>query len=264
VSQGDAAVTAAERLAERLAEELAAILGDDLLGVYLHGSVAMGCFNPDRSDIDLLVVTREALSLARRRSVVALMLARSGVPYPIEMTLMTADQVRPWRHPAPFEFHYSEMWRKPLAEQLAHGQLVEAQSGGMPMTDPDLAAHITTLRARGRALLGEPIQAIFPEVPDEDFREAILADLGSVHPDSQIYSVLNACRVLAYLDGNGVLSKAEAADWALGRLPAAHQETVAKAHSAYRRGAAEPCSSQEARQFVQWVAARAAEAMRAG
>ena len=32
------------------------ILGNNLVGVYLHGSAVMGCFNEKTSDIDLLVV----------------------------------------------------------------------------------------------------------------------------------------------------------------------------------------------------------------
>lgn len=28
-------------------------LGENLIGVYLHGSAAMGCFNPAKSDLDL-------------------------------------------------------------------------------------------------------------------------------------------------------------------------------------------------------------------
>ena len=32
------------------------ILGDELCGVYLHGSAVMGCFSPAKSDIDLIVV----------------------------------------------------------------------------------------------------------------------------------------------------------------------------------------------------------------
>ena len=33
------------------------ILKENLVGVYLHGSAVMGCFNPAKSDIDLIVVT---------------------------------------------------------------------------------------------------------------------------------------------------------------------------------------------------------------
>jgi predicted nucleotidyltransferase len=33
-----------------------------LTGVYLHGSIAMGCFNPRKSDIDILVVVEDAIT----------------------------------------------------------------------------------------------------------------------------------------------------------------------------------------------------------
>ncbi len=32
------------------------IIGNKLTGIYLHGSMAMDCFNPEKSDIDLLIV----------------------------------------------------------------------------------------------------------------------------------------------------------------------------------------------------------------
>ncbi len=37
------------------------ILGDNLVGIYLHGSAVMGCYNEKKSDIDLLVVVKEAV-----------------------------------------------------------------------------------------------------------------------------------------------------------------------------------------------------------
>jgi predicted nucleotidyltransferase len=108
--------------AEHLAKELAVILGDELVGVYLHGSGATACFNPDRSDIDLLVVARQTLAPEQRRAVAELLLARSGAPYPIELTLLTTEQLHPWRHPTPVEFHYSEMRRASLAQQVADSE----------------------------------------------------------------------------------------------------------------------------------------------
>ncbi len=38
------------------------ILYDNLIGIYLHGSLAMGCYNEKKSDIDLLVVVENDLS----------------------------------------------------------------------------------------------------------------------------------------------------------------------------------------------------------
>ena len=34
-------------------------LGENLSGIYLHGSAAMGCFDPARSDIDLILTVRK-------------------------------------------------------------------------------------------------------------------------------------------------------------------------------------------------------------
>ena len=46
------------------------ILKDNLVGIYLHGSLALGCFNPKVSDIDFLIVARDKLSLEVKREVV--------------------------------------------------------------------------------------------------------------------------------------------------------------------------------------------------
>lgn len=146
------------------------------------------------------------------------------------------------------------MWRASLAQQLTVGEL-----SSRPLTDPGLAAHITVLRARGRVVVGAPIHEVFPEVPEADFRQVILADLDWIRSHStQIYGVLNACRILAYLEGQGLLSKAEGADWALENLPITYRATITKARSAYRKGKDEPCSPQEVQAFARWAAARAA------
>ena len=50
-----------EVLAGRFCEACRRIIGEqDLVGVYLHGSAAMGCYHPAVSDIDLLVVITDA------------------------------------------------------------------------------------------------------------------------------------------------------------------------------------------------------------
>ncbi len=37
------------------------ILQDNLVGVYLHGSAVMGCYNPAKSDIDLIIVVKNSI-----------------------------------------------------------------------------------------------------------------------------------------------------------------------------------------------------------
>ena len=44
-----------------LLANLRAVLGDQLVGLYLGGSLALGDFNPQRSDVDFAAVTRDEL-----------------------------------------------------------------------------------------------------------------------------------------------------------------------------------------------------------
>ena len=45
----------------RFADLNRAILGENLVGVYLHGSSVMDCFNPKVSDLDLLIVVKDVI-----------------------------------------------------------------------------------------------------------------------------------------------------------------------------------------------------------
>jgi streptomycin 3"-adenylyltransferase len=45
--------------AERVVEGFRVRLGEELIGVYLHGSLAMGCYRRAKSDLDLLIAGRE-------------------------------------------------------------------------------------------------------------------------------------------------------------------------------------------------------------
>ena len=73
---------------EGFTEHLVRLLGDNLTGIYLHGSLAMGCFNPDRSDIDLLVITRQSMTPETAREVARLVLDYSGNPRPLKRSLL--------------------------------------------------------------------------------------------------------------------------------------------------------------------------------
>ena len=50
-----------KRVTEAFTARSREILGGRLVGVYLHGSAAMGCFNEQKSDIDLLTVVKDAV-----------------------------------------------------------------------------------------------------------------------------------------------------------------------------------------------------------
>jgi predicted nucleotidyltransferase len=219
------------------ADALQALLGENLAGVYLHGSLTMGCFNPQRSDIDLLAVTEWEPTPEAKRDIAALLLRFSATPGPFEISFLSKGQLHPWRHPAPYDLHYGEDWRATFERDLANGEW--QRWNDRPRTDPDLAAHITMLRSRGLCLRGGAITQVFPAVPAEHYISSILDDFRWARERmaaNPVYFILNACRVYAYLlEGHGY-SKDEGGVWAAHSLPAEFHSIVTQALEAYRGG----------------------------
>lgn len=216
------------------------VLDDNLIGIYLHGSLAMGCFNPERSDIDLLVVTERDLAIEEKRPLIELLLQFSGAPHPIEISFLHREDLDPWEYPTLFDLHFSEEWRDRYTRELASGTWQQWNEPPRPR-DPDLAAHVTIVRHRGICLVGLPINEVFPTVPREHYLDSILADLKwglQRLADNPMYGILNACRVYWYVRDSQICSKAEAGQWALGLpselLPDEHKASVAQALALYR------------------------------
>jgi len=220
----------------RLTDGLRALLVDNLLGVYLHGSLAMGGFNPDRSDIDLLAVTQERMSAAAKHDVARLLLDLSSAPCPVEISFLSRPDLVPWTFPTPFNFHFSEMWRKRIAADIASGAW--RQWEGTSATDPDLAAHIMVLRHRGVVLWGQPIDRVFPEVPISDYVAAIwdhdTKGAAASIAESPVYVILNLCRVLLFLEEGRIASKDEGGEWGARALPPEYRKVIHHALRLYR------------------------------
>ena len=103
-----------DKLLNGFTERSKEILGDDLVGIYLHGSAVMGCFNPKQSDIDLIILVERSLSDAVKRAYVDMVTAYSamGPKKGIEMSVVLRSVCKPFVYPTPFELHFSEAGRK--------------------------------------------------------------------------------------------------------------------------------------------------------
>ena len=211
------------------------ILNGNLVGVYLHGSLAMSCFNPQRSDIDMLVVTRTGMAVETKRDVVQYLLTHSLSPSPIEISFLVQKDIHTFRHPLPYDLHFSESWRERYTQALAD----EAWRtwNDEQKHDNDLAVHIAVTRARGICLDGEPIQKVLPLVPPANYVASILSDFNDANAERQhmpVYFTLNACRLLAYLREGHIYSKDEGGAWASQTLPAELHGVVKQALEMYR------------------------------
>jgi hypothetical protein len=210
---------------ESLVRDLREVVDDDLVGVYLHGSLALGCFNPALSDLDLLVVTARALTPEQRQAL-GPVLSGSG---PIEISFVAAPSLRPWRHPAPYELHFSSK-----AGLVGPGE------------DEDLAAHFTVAREAGVALIGPAPADVLPEVPWEDYEDSLRRDLAWARErGDELYDVLSPARIWATLTDGAVHSKASGAAWALERAPEEFRPLLERALGAYRTGDRQPAFERE-------------------
>ena len=213
-------------------EQAREILGDNLTGIYLHGSAVMGCYNPEKSDIDLIVAVEDSLSDEVKRKIMDMTVALNEAEPAkgIEMSIVKKADCNPFIYPTPFELHFSAMhmgWYRDNPEDY-----VRKMNG----TDADLAAHFTIIKKRGKCLYGAPIDEVFAEVPKADYIDSIWNDIAEAEDeiaDNSMYLILNLARVLAYLQDSLVLSKKEGGEWALNNLPEKYLSLIKAALSEY-------------------------------
>ena len=223
------------QLLSRFVCESRCILGNHLTGVYLHGSLAMGCFHPQTSDLDLLVIVRDPVpdEVKRRYMDMVVSLDREAPDKGIEMSIIRKSVLDPFRYPTPFELHFSKMH---LAWYLEDPEGYIAKMRG---TDPDLAAHFTILKQYGRVLWGEEISSFLKEVPKEAYLDSILRDIADAQTDiaeNPVYVILNLSRVLAYVREGRILSKKDGGLWALEHTDEKYRPLIRSALEHYENG----------------------------
>lgn len=208
------------------------LLGDNLVGVYLHGSAVMGCFNSQKSDLDFIIVVRKAVPDTIKRAYMDMVAAlNSQAPAKgIELSIVRETVCRPFTYPTPFELHFS----------IAHLAWYQSDPDNyieqMHGTDKDLAAHFTILYHRGRTLYGKEIREVFSKVSRTDYFDSIWSDIENAKEEiteNPAYIILNLCRVLAYAKENLILSKSEGGKWGLSNLPKKYAGLIVGALTAY-------------------------------
>lgn len=215
-------------------KEITNILDGDLAGFYLHGSLAMGGFNPDTSDIDIVVVTDKPIKLKTKKRLAKFFLMCSVNPFPIEISFLNKGQLIEWQHPCEFDFHFSEFWRNRYEKDLLNGTSKWINED--VKTDADLAAHITILNNRGICIAGRPIHEVFPLVPQSDYISSIVGDfhdcIENIEEDT-VYCTINMIRVFWYLKEGVISTKQEAGEWGVGNLPEELRLTIRKVNDCY-------------------------------
>lgn len=224
--------TKEKELLDQIKKSYQGILSENLIGIYVHGSIAFNCFHWEMSDIDFIVVTKEAPSLLEKEELIKVLLHKDSISPPkgIEMSLVLKKHCKNFIYPTPFELHFSNTHKEECRTNL------ENYCKNMNGVDKDLAAHFTVIRKSGIVLCGEDIKFVFDAVPKADYIDSIKCDIENAVNDikeNPVYIILNLCRVLAYIKDDLVLSKKQGGQWGMENLPAGYKQIIKKAVNSY-------------------------------
>ena len=233
-----------------LRDGVAAALAEELAGVYVTGSLAWGGYAPGASDIDVLVATSRPLSPEQFETLRAL-----------HGSLRESDPPLSHRMDVPYL----------TVVELAGGE----PAGTHPMADSSVLRMVPhTLertfdrhigRERGIVLLGPPPREIIAAVTPDQLRAATHEELRgpwmrNLQPEQedwlrprhrQAFAVLTMCRALHTLHTGELLSKPDAAGWAIEHVDVRWHELIGR--SLAWRFDRTPDDVEETRAFMRFV-----------
>ena len=224
-------------------------LHDDLVGVYLHGSLAMGCFNPVTSDVDMLVICSTEMTNDTKKIIIKRLLSLTqGNRNQLEMSIVLERNVKDFVYPTPFELHYFH------PNYLIDENYV---CGGEGFYDPDLAGHMVVTYHRGVTLSGGEIKNVFSPIARRYYIESIFNDIEDAPKliiKNPVYFTLNLCRVLYFLKEGKVASKKEGGEWGIRNLPEDFKTIVEQCLAVYNGSAKDIyIGSNEIVHFATWM-----------
>lgn len=198
-------------------------MGDDLVGVYLHGSIVLNAFCPDSGDIDILVVVKSSIKADKRLEIAKDIISVDGKPRPVEMSAIKLENAQNWVNGGNCIFHYSDFWTERYRERFADpDKEVYVVDNDFP--DEDVTSYIRLLKERGIVLTGKNIDEVFSDISDEDFWNAISAEVDDYRFDNynERYFASNIIilgRIHSFKVEKRILSKYEAGKWMIGYVP---------------------------------------------
>lgn len=217
---------------EKIVESSKKSLGDNLSGVYLHGSAALGCYNPAKSDIDFIVTVKNPPSLGEKMNFIReiLEIDKIAPEKGLETSVVLEKYCRDFVYPTPFELHFSSSHKPRCISDL------EGYCRGMRGTDKDLAAHFTVIKQSGIALYGEAVGRMFCTIPEEYYIDSVMYDIGeareNIHSEP-VYTVLNLARSLMYFTDGFVRSKKQGGEDVREIIPPKFKTLVERALEDY-------------------------------
>ena len=240
-------------LLQAMAADFPAMLRDNIVGMYLWGSLTYEAFDEACSDVDCIVVTRRDLhnrefseldEWFNERGEHNRWMKRMDMRFVIDREFLDKTS-----RCCGF-YHYT-------------GKLVRHGSDGNPIIWMNIGQC-------GITLWGEEAELIAPHVSEQCLNEALLLELNYLKEGLasrakdrsdkafvyNAYAVLTACRILYSALHRGLVSKDQAYRWAMERVPALWRAVIhaARENRLQNRGSTTRQLEQDATRFVEFVA----------
>lgn len=241
-----------QKILNSISENFENILKENLIGIYVHGSIALGCFNWGKSDIDFIVVVHEKLSHQTKKKLMdfTVGLNEQAPPKGLEMSVVLKKYCKEFQYPTPFELHFSNMHKEwYLSNSDDYCEHMQGE-------DTDLAAHFTVIKHSGIVLLGESIGSVFGDIPSNYYLDSIKDDVHNAKNDiikNPVYIVLNLCRVVAYIQDGLILSKEQGGKWGRENLKTDYQSIISRALHSYQTTEIMNIEKDEASDFCDYM-----------
>jgi predicted nucleotidyltransferase len=203
----------------QILDNVRAILGDQFVGLHLYGSLALGDFDPQGSDIDIVIVTVGELSeenfVSLRDMHDRLATTDSRWSVDVECSYIPLAALRRYDGSRPTDYPRLERGQNKQLEVVKH--------------DTDWILNYYVLREHGVVVAGPDPKTLIDPIRPDQLRQAVrdllwwweslLVDTGQIeHSGYQIYAILTMCRILYTHQYGTVASKPVAGRWAQEKL----------------------------------------------
>ena len=198
---------------EVLLSRVKEVLANRFTGLYLYGSLASGDFDPERSDIDFLVVTDGELPNELLPSLAA-------------MHERIAASASSWARRLEGSYIPLQALRRYDPEHAFHPSIGVDWGFGVNGHSSDWIIQRHIIRQQGVVIAGPPPQTLIDPISPQDLRRAVLETLHGWWAEQlqnparlqsreyQAYAVLTMCRALYTLKEGTIISKPAAVHWA--------------------------------------------------
>ncbi len=202
---------------EEFSKQITSILKDDFVGMYLYGSLALGDFDSDSSDLDILVATKRQLPedkfLALKEMHAEIKQIGDKGDKKLEVSYMPLDVLKKYD---------PNNAKNPFMSSVSDFDIIELGK--------DWILNRWIVREKGITIAGPSPKDLIDPISKEDIKEAvkhILCNSWAKHMDGpewmrpkkyQSFTILTMCRALYAMEYGEIISKPKAAEWAMKTL----------------------------------------------